>query len=87
MGSCEDTCVFANRPNKKHGISNGFKMQVIYIFVVLSVTVLYDPKEMWIQSVCNDEHASDCSALLKQGVSSLKNCILGMKMLNFFQVS
>ncbi len=86
MGSCEDTCVFANRPNKKHGISNGFKMQVIYIFVVLSVTVFYDPKEIRIQSVGN-EHASDCSALLKQGVPSLKNCILGMKMLNFFQVS
>ncbi len=60
MGSC----VFATRP-KHHGIhdfnalnNNEIVLNNKIICCVVANTMLYDPKEMSIQSVCNDEHVS-----------------------------
>ena len=54
MGSCEDTCVFANRPNRKQTERNIGFLPLMF----------YDPVEMRIQSVCDDEHVPDCFSLL-----------------------
>ncbi len=55
--------MFANRP-KHHGIYVFNALNNKVNCCVVTTTMLYDPKEMRIQSVCNDEHVSVCSALL-----------------------